>query len=175
MKARRRIKAVQSLQALTLSPHQALDDICEVAARTMRGNGAIIALSDETHYTIIGSYGVSARRYKSDITTEEWGEDGINELYDLQNSAIAHTHPVVNGEVERLHSTLYAALHFEGQVIGMIAVGSRTPIGRYTETERNIMARLRRVTEATIRAEAALTRLAAEAFRALERIRREEG
>lgn len=174
LQARRRIKTVQSLQVLTVTPQQTLDDICEIAARTMRGDGAIIALSDETHYNIIGSYSVTARRYRSDIMAEVWDEDRINALYDLQNSSYASVHPAMNGEVDRLESTLYAALHHEGHVIGIIAVGARTPIGPYTETERRIMARLRRVTEATIKAEAALSRLAAEAFRALERIRRED-
>lgn len=174
LKARRRIKAVQSLNVLTVTPSQALDDICEIAARTMRGDGAVITLSDETHYTVIGSYGVTARRYKSDIMTEVWSDDSINELHDLQSSEQFASHPAVNGEVDRLQSTLYAAIHFEGQIVGMIAVGSRTSIGPYTETERRIMARLRRVTEATIKAEATLSRLAAEAFRALERIRRED-
>lgn len=171
--SRRKLRALNSLHVLTVAPQKTLDDICEIMVRSMRGDIAVIVLSDERDFHVIGSCGTSVKNYASDLLTEDWPADGIIELHDVDKSDWGPQHPLVNGEVDRMVSTCYTALHYDGQIVGLAGVGSRIGLDSYTETERNILLRLTRITEALIRAETTLSRLAAEAFRTLERIRRE--
>jgi GAF domain-containing protein len=156
---RRRLRTVDSLRMLASSPRKLLDDIAEVASLTTRSDFAAVVLQDDTGFAVIGSHGLRDRAFPvAPRPTGLWPADGIAE---------DHT-PQANGEIA---ACLSAAIRHDGQIVGMICAASCQPVGSYDPKEREIIARLARVAEAAITSEAALARLAAEAFRALERCR----
>lgn len=168
---KRRLRAVESLQVLGATPHRILDDLSEVMARVIRSDVGFIALSLPRRVTLIGAYNLPAATYACAHRDGNWPPSGIIEHHDLPSQGWAATHALVNGETDRLDAIIMAALRHDGQTVGMIGTGSRSPVGAYTEIERALLLKLREVAEAALRAEVVLGRLASEAFRALERSR----
>lgn len=161
---------------LVASPRPVLDDIAEVAGRTIRSDFAVIALQGEAGFTVIGGHGIEDRFLPVvHDGAADWSADGVIETYDLQTRPNMADYPALTGIAAPISSTLYAPIRHDGQIVGLIGTAACEPVGSYTRTERDILHRLARVTEAAIRSEVALARLAADAFRALERCRAEMG
>lgn len=169
---RRRLRTVDSLQMLAASPRRLLDDIAEVAGRTVRSDFATILLQSETGFAVIGGNGFEGRHLPVlPRCAIDWDEDGIAEHHDLTADLLMTGHPFVNGTADRIVSTLCAPIRHDGQIVGLIGTASRRPVGSYSPAEHMILKRLSHVTESAIQSEVTLARLAAEAFRALERCR----
>lgn len=164
----RRLRAVHRLG--TVQRSAVLDAVCEIGVLGAGADFAFCTLVDDLSHRVVGRAGTEVAVFPR-LPGPVMGLRRMVLAGDMGGDPGTAAHPMVDGSLERMRAGAVAALVHEGEAVGLVGLGWRQPMPGFAEEVSAVLRSMVPVAEAVLQSEAALLRLAQEAFRHLERVR----
>lgn len=164
----RRLRVVHRLGAVQRSA--VLDAVCEIGMLGAGADFAFCSLVDDLTHRVVGRAGTGVEAFPR-LPGPVLGLRRMVFAGDMGGEAATAGHPMVDGRLERMGAGAVAALIHEGEAVGMLGLGWRRAMPAFGDEVTTVLRRMVPVAEAVMQSEAALMRMAQEAFRHLERVR----
>lgn len=124
-----------------------LQSLCCAAVTLLRADMAIIALSSETHHSIIAAEGIGQDEpftMPRVLNPVSFAQPLFGVLTAQTDPVMAQHCPLFNGDQDRLKHAIWAPLRDQDGCFGMISVGYRDNEPELWEAERNSLMRVAR-------------------------------
>lgn len=164
----RRLRAVHRLQAVQRSA--VLDAVCEIGVLGTGADFAFCTLIDDESHRVVGRARTEVTAYPR-LPGPVLRSQRLLLVGDMTGNPETAVHPMVDGRLERMRAGAVAALYHSGEAVGMVGLGWRQPVPVFAEEVATVLRRMVPVAETIVQSEAALMRMAQEAFLHLERVR----